>query len=71
MLLPVEIGRAMFSSDEKAIEPDPLTIHVFLGPELLFEMSHKGMVFNAQMTCSIINSFRPLFVFTTKFAWLI
>ena len=41
---------------------------VFLDPELLFEMTHKGMVFIAEITRSIIKTCRPLFVFTTKFA---
>ena len=41
---------------------------VFLDPEFLFEMTHKGMVFIAETTRSIIKTCRPLFVFTTKFA---
>ena len=41
---------------------------VFLGPELLFEMTYKGMVFIAEITRSIIKTCRQLFVFTTKFA---
>ena len=41
---------------------------VFLDPELLFEMTHKGRVFIAEITRSIVKTCRPLFVFTTKFA---
>ena len=41
---------------------------VFLGLELLFEMTHKGMVFIAEITRSIIKTCHALFVFTTKYA---
>ena len=42
------------------------TLHtVFLGQELVFEVTHKGMVFIAEIRRSIIQTCRPLFVFST------